>query len=214
MDNVISSAGLLFFLLNPFLMVIYLLDLIEDMTSTEFALALVKGTAISAAVFIVFAWVGDTIFTDVLHARFSAFLIFGGVVFLVIGIRFVFGGASVLRGLRGGSKESAAGSIAMPFMIGPGTVGAAILAGGNIESKWLAAFSIVLALLGTVLSVLALKYLHDFVRARNEKMVERYIDVVGRISALIIGTFSINMILSGLELWLENSTVLKALFAQ
>lgn len=54
--------------------------------------------------------------------------------------------------------------------------------------------------------VLALKALHDSVRNRYERYVERYIDIVGRISALVIGTIAVEMILKGIDMWLEKAS--------
>ena len=46
-----------------------------------------------------------------------------------------------------------------------------------------------------------MKYLYDYVRERNELLVQRYIEIAGRITALIVGTFAIEMIMRGLEGW-------------
>lgn len=197
-----GSAMLLFMLLNPFLMSVYLLDLIQSLDPPTFARVLIRGALISGSVFIFFAWLGDVVFRDVLHVRFGSFLIFGGVVFLIIGVRFVFQGNEALHSLRG-SPEHVAGSVALPFMIGPGTVGASVLAGSRLHPL-AAAAAVVLALSSTVLAVLVLKSLHDYVKHRNELLVTRYIDITGRIMALVIGTFAIEMILQGVEGWLQE----------
>jgi multiple antibiotic resistance protein len=39
---------------------------------------------------------------------------------------------------------------------------------------------------------------------RNGLLVDRYVDVVGRVSALVIGTLSVEMLLSGIDLWLST----------
>ena len=90
----VDSFLLLFMLLNPFLLSIYLLDLIEQLDRTTFRRALVRGMLISFVVFAVFAVAGDAIFSRVLQVRFAAFLMFGGLVFLVIAIRFVLVGSA------------------------------------------------------------------------------------------------------------------------
>ncbi len=198
----IDSSVLLFMLLNPFLLSIYLLDLIQALHGTTFRRVLARGAAISTVVFVLFALAGDAFFSEVLHVRFASFLIFGGIVFLVIAIRFALVGPEAIRSLRG-EPEQVAGSIAMPFMIGPGTVSASILAGSKLSPGW-AALSIITAMLAASIALMALKALHDAVRKKYEAFVERYIDIVGRISALLIGTFAIEMILNGLDLWLEQ----------
>jgi small neutral amino acid transporter SnatA (MarC family) len=199
MTSFLDSAGLLFVLLNPFLLVVYLLDLVESMRPREFAVVLARAAIVSTLVFVLFAWSGDYVFARVLQVRFAAFMIFGGVVFLIVGLRFVFQGHRSLQGLRGEAGH-VAGSIAMPFMIGPGTLSASILAGAR-NTRTHAALAILAAMALTVAGVLLLKLLHDRVRRAKEELVERYIEIVGRVSALVIGTFAVEMILQGIEAW-------------
>lgn len=184
-------------------MSIYLIDLIQELHWKNFSRVLIRGALISVAVFVVLAWVGDAIFARVLHARFASFLIFGGIIFLVIGVRFVFAGSEALKTLRG-HPEHLGGSIAMPFMIGPGTVGASVLAGGR-QSAITASLSIVLAMLLVVVTLIIFKRAYDYMRERNERLIERYLEVTGRIMALVIGTLAIEMILQGIDAWLGRS---------
>ena len=204
--NEIVEAGLLLFvLLNPFLLSIYLLDLIEGLEGVKFRRVLVRGALISTVVFVLFAWAGDAIFSRVLQVRFAAFLMFGGIVFLIVAIRYVMVGSEAIRSLRG-SPEHLAGSIAMPFMIGPGTVSASVVAGSRLPILW-AVVAIVGAMAATVVGVFLLKAIHDLVKEHHAKLVDRYIDIVGRLSALVIGTLAVEMILQALERWLDRGDV-------
>ena len=49
--------------------------------------------------------------------------------------------------------------------------------------------------------ILLLKAVHDYVRPRNEPLVQRYIEVTGRIMALFVGTISVDMIMQGIQIW-------------
>ncbi len=198
----VDSFLLLFMLLNPFLLSVYLLDLIEKLDHETFRRALVRGMLISFVVFAAFAWAGDAIFSRVLQVRFAAFLIFGGAVFFIIAIRYVMIGSAAIRELRG-PAEHVSGSIAMPFLIGPGTVSASVLAGSR-QPALFAVLSIAMALTAAILATLFIKRLHDLVRQSHERLVDRYIDVVGRISALVIGTIAVDMILRGIDMWLAE----------
>ena len=53
------------------------------------------------------------------------------------------------------------------------------------------------ALAATVLFVLVLEVAHDRLKEKNAGLTDRYIEVVGRVSALVIGTFAIEMIMDG-----------------
>jgi small neutral amino acid transporter SnatA (MarC family) len=199
----VSSFLLLFALLNPVLMSVYLMDLITDLPRPMFVRVLARGALISAAVFALFAWSGDALFSDVLHVRFASFQVFGGLIFLLIGARFVFTGADAMRAMRG-QPEHLAGSIAMPFMIGPGTVSASVVVGARLPV--LDAIGVIaITLTATVALVAAIKLTHDFLKERNARLIDRYVEIVGRISALLIGTFAVEMIFEGVGTWLQDT---------
>ena len=201
-DASIRSFTLILVLLNPFLMAVYLLPLIRKVEGRTFTQILVRSGLISAIAFIVFAILGDAIFQDLLQVRFAAFLVFGGLVFLLIGLRFMLRGPEAIELLRG-EADHIAGSVAMPFMIGPGTIHASVLAGSQQPILY-ASFSIVAAVAVALFGVWVLKQMHDFVNRRNTKLVARYVDLTGRISALIIGAIAVEMIFQGIEKWIAT----------
>ncbi|QOX78852.1 MarC family protein [Trichlorobacter lovleyi] len=202
MMEFIRAATLLFMLLNPFLLVVYLIDVFDKLPRSTFRRVVVRAGLISICVFSLAAVLGDVLFRDLLQAEFASFQLFGGVVFLVIGLRFVFEGNSAIKGLRGESKHIA-GSIAMPLMIGPGTISASILAGKRLNQIW-AVLAIATAVLASVGVMILLKYLHDYVRTRNAELVQRYMDIAGRVTALVVGTFAVEMIMRGLTTWMAS----------
>jgi multiple antibiotic resistance protein len=198
----VASLLLFLVLLNPFMMSVYLIDLITDLPRALFVRVLARGALISGAVFALFAWSGDALFSNVLHVRFASFQVFGGIIFLLIGARFVFSGADAMRAMRG-QPEHIAGSIAMPFMIGPGTVSASVVVGARLPL--LHAIGVICAaLVLTVALVAAIKLAHDFLKERNARLIDRYMEIVGRISALLIGTFAVEMIFEGVGTWLQD----------
>lgn len=200
MEAFTESFLLLFVLLNPFILSVYLSDLVASLSLARFARQLLRASLISLAVFVVFAWGGDAIFEDVLQVRFASFLIFGGVTFLIIGIRLILGTGPAVDALAADSGHAPA-SIAMPFIVGPGTISASVLAGSRLEII-AAGTAIAAALAAALVAMLAIKALHDFVRTRNEVLISRYSEIAGRVTALFTGSFAIEMILAGIERWL------------
>jgi small neutral amino acid transporter SnatA (MarC family) len=198
----VASLLLFLALLNPFMMSVYLMDLITDLPRAVFVRVLTRGALISGTVFALFAWAGDAIFSDVLQVRFASFQVFGGLVFLLIGARLVLTGADALRAMRG-QPEHIAGSIAMPFMIGPGTVSASVVVGARLPVPHAIAV-IAAALAITVALVAAIKLAHDVLKERNAQLVDRYMEIVGRVSALLTGTFAVDMIFEGVGAWLQD----------
>lgn len=202
MSDFIQSTALLLTLLNPFLVIIYLVDVVKKLKQDQFHRVLVRAALIAIAVFCSFAIVGDAIFTGLMQVEFASFQIFGGIIFLLIGIQFVFRGPTAIEMLRGES-ENLSGSIAMPVLIGPGTISASIVIGKRHDP--IIACSIVVAAIVTSLLVIAmLKFLHDLVHANREGLIERYIEIAGRITALYVGTVAIDMIMQGIRTWVDK----------
>jgi len=202
MIDYFRSSALLLTLLNPFLMIVYLVDIIQKLSSKQFRNVLIRAGIISSAVFCFFAVIGDSIFSGIMQVEFASFQIFGGIVFLLIGLQFVFNGPSAIEMLRGES-EYIAGSIAMPVLIGPGTISASVIIGKRHE-PFIACFTVVTAVITCLIVVLILKYLHDLAHHSHEKLIERYIEVAGRLTALYIGTVSVNMIMQGFKVWFDK----------
>ncbi len=197
-----DSLGLMLFLLNPFLLVIYLIDLINDLDSKTFSKILIRASLISAVAYIAFASLGDSVFETVFQSNFASFQIFGGLVFLITGLRFVFEGTTALKKLRGEATHIE-GSIVMPIMVGPGTISGSIVVGQSLPLEW-AIFVILTSLIFCVAIVILLKQIYNMAHKKSEKLVLKYIDITGRISALLIGTFSIEMIMNGILEWSKH----------
>lgn len=197
-----KSILLLLVLLNPFLVVVYLIDIIEKLDAGAFRRVLVRAGFISSAVFIIFALVGDAVFSGVFQVRFASFQIFGGIVFLLIGVQFVFKGPNAMELLRGESKHIA-GAIAMPVLIGPGTISASVVIGQR-TNVMTAAAAILVSVFICIVTIVFLKRIHDYIRTKREELIQRYFDIAGRITALLIGSVAIEMIMVGLHAWLKE----------
>ena len=199
MTDVLRSMSLLLALLNPFLVIVYLVDVVEKLDQILFRRVLIRAGLIATAVFCCFALLGDAVFSSVVQAEFASFQIFGGVVFLVIGLQFVFRGLNAIEILRGES-EYLAGAIAMPVLIGPGTISASVIIGKR-HAPFTACATVLAAVVISIIIMLVLKALHDVVRPRRESLIERYIEITGRITALYVGTVSVDMIMQGIRTW-------------
>lgn len=197
MELFVKQVLLLFLLLNPFFLSIYLIDIIHELKSRHFFEVIFRASLISSVVFIFFAIFGDFFFRYIIQARFASFLIFGGIVFLIIGLKFVSSGVDAMKTFRG-KPEHLESSIAMPFMIGPGTVSASIVIGSNL-TKYNAIYAILIAMALTVVCLGIFKLIFDHVKKKNEKLIARYLDIVGRSMALITGTIAVEMIVKGIE---------------
>jgi len=202
MNEFFKSTALLLTLLNPFLIIIYLTDVVQKVERATFVQVLVRGGLLAGLVFCGFAILGDAIFSDLMQVDFASFQIFGGIVFLLIGLQFVFRGPGAIEVLRGESAHLA-GAIAMPVLIGPGTISASVVIGKRHDAIT-ACLSVLLAVGLCLLVITLLKWIHDYVRNRQEHLVVRYIEVAGRVTALFVGTIAVQMIMQGLQTWVAK----------
>jgi multiple antibiotic resistance protein len=199
MTEFLKSTALLLVLLNPFLLIIYLTDVVQKLDQPRFSGIVVRAGLIAVVVFAVFALLGDAIFVRIMQVEFASFQIFGGIVFLLIGLQFVFRGPTAIEILQG-EYGNLAGAVAMPVFIGPGTIGASVVVGKRLDPL-MACLSVVTAVAVCVLVLILLKRLHDVVVPRREALVQRYIEIGGRITALIVGTLAVDMIARGVRSW-------------
>ena len=199
MKTFFDSVLLMLVLFNPLLMSAFLHGVMSKLSFRVFFAVVGRAFVVSGVVFCLFAWFGDGFFSNVLQVRFAAFLIFGGIVFLMIALRYVVHGAEMVGQLRG-DVEHLSGSIAMPFMIGPGTISASVLTGTKLPvfAAW-GAITIALAI--SCILLMIVKALFDKVQKQNERVLERYVEAAGRASALVIGTIAVEMIVKGIDLW-------------
>lgn len=197
----IKSVMLLLILLNPFLVIVYLIDILYKYTVKGFTKVLVQAGLISSAVFIFFALAGEFFFKSIIQAEFASFQVFGGVIFLLIAVNFVFKGGSAIESLRGESKF-VAGAIAMPILIGPGSISYSIIIGESL-SPLLASLAIITAITISTVTMIGLKILYNRIQSKNEVIIERYIEISGRITAIILGTIAFDLIMKGVKFWIN-----------
>lgn len=202
MSEVITSATLLLILLNPFLVIVYLVDVIQKLNERDVRLVLFRAGIISSAVFCCFGILGDAIFSRFMQVEFASFQIFGGIVFMLIGLQFVFRGHGAIELLRGESQHLA-GAVAMPVLIGPGTISASVVIGER-HNPFTACAIIIVSVAACLITIVILKRIYDFVQPRNEPLVKRYFEIAGRITALVVGTVSVEMIMKGMQAWIQK----------
>ena len=91
----------------------------------------------------------------------------------------------------------------MPVLIGPGTISASIIIGKR-HDYLIACVAVLLAVTISIIIMLLLKSVYDAVLPRQERLVQRYVEIAGRITALYVGTVSVEMIMQGLRSWAKT----------
>ena len=151
MTDFIQSSTLLLLLINPFLVIVYLLDVMQKLDQRQFSRVLIRAGLIAGMVFCVFSLMGDILFSRIIQVEFGSFQIFGGIIFLLIGLQFFYHGPSAIEILRGES-EHLAGAIAMPVLIGPGTISASVIIGKKHEPL----FACLAVFLAVIISIIVI----------------------------------------------------------
>jgi multiple antibiotic resistance protein len=113
-------------------------------------------------------------------------------------------GSAAVTPLQGGDPSRVVGTIALPFMIGPGTISASVIIGKRLQNPTSTFLAIIVAVIAASASLVALKALHDFVQTKKEELLERYLDITGRVIAMFTGTYAVEMIVNGAEIWIHN----------
>jgi multiple antibiotic resistance protein len=190
-------------ILNPFALCLYLMGVMDDLDSKDFVRILAQASVISLAAFCLFALAGETLLVKFLGVRTEAMRIFGGVIFSIVAYNYVTKGYKAAEFLRG-SLEELPSAIALPFMIGAGTITQSILIGKKHQPLT----SVLLLLLGLSICfavIVVFKLIRDRLKGAREKVFERYVNILSRINGLLIGAISTEMIVAGVKkLWLQT----------
>ncbi len=197
MSDIVKSLIIFLAIINPFALCLYVGGMMGELDMRQFLRVMIGACMISFVVFALFALTGETILVEWLNIHPGALRSFGGLVFLVVGYNYVTTGYRAAEKLRG-SLEGLPSAIAMPFMIGAGTITQSIIIGKQHSGDR----SMLILLIGLAIAlgiVLAFKVISDHVKGRREAVFERYVNILARINGLIIGAISIEMIVLGLR---------------
>ncbi len=112
---------LMLVILNPFAQVLYLKNLIDELSLRDFATVHFKASVLSLGVYIVFVLIGMPLLNDVFQVRLAALEIFGGIIIMGIAYRYITAGSGSNLLFRGDIGELTP-EISLPYMVGPGTI--------------------------------------------------------------------------------------------
>lgn len=121
----------LLIVINPFAQTQYLWELIEEMSLRDFASVYWRASLLSFGVFVLFALVGEWLIIQVFQIELTSLQMFGGLILLMIGFRVVVNSGGKARVFED-RKADLAPRIALPYLIGPGTIWISILIGEQL----------------------------------------------------------------------------------
>lgn len=194
--SIVSSALLLFLILDPFGNIPVFVSTLKDVDPARRARVVMRELLIALVVLLVFLFAGRFVL-DVMHISEPALTIAGGILLFLIALRMVF------PPVRGGHEETLDGEpfivpLAIPFVAGPSALATVLLIGSGQTSQWpqwLAAVS--LAWLAAAIVLLAGTKLASLLGQRGLIAMER-------LMGMLLIALSVEMFLAGVTAYLRN----------
>ncbi len=183
-------------LINPFSQVLYVWELMKQMSAREFASIYWKASLLSFGVFVFFVLTGDFIFVYVFQVRLDSFRIFGGLVILLVSFRYFSDGAGSALLFRG-KAEDLAPQISMPFQVGPGTIWVCVLIGKSMTIP-ISIGCVAGAVLLNFVFVVLVDHIVSDLEGYQETLIGKYFGLLMRTNALFVGAIAVEMILTGI----------------
>ncbi len=194
----ISSIIEILVMLNPFALFLYLEPIRKDLAHRSFMIVIFKATLISFSVCLIFFFFGDVIFTKIFKIDFESFRIFGGIIIFSYAYIFIVRGQKALIMIKE-NLDDLASEIALPFMVGAGTISFSILLSQK-HCYFIGALSLLIIFSINFLTLFILKKLRDSIEKRKfKKAFDKNMEVLLRLNGFFIGAIGINMVLLGIQ---------------
>ncbi len=194
MSHIIS----LLVMLNPFAMFLYLKPVMEELDNKKFSWVLWKASLISFFIFTFFLVSGSFLFKNIFQTNFESFRIFGGIVLFSFSYIFIVGGRKALFQLKE-DLDDLASEIALPFMVGAGTISIIILMAH--ELKFFEGFvSLTIVLGGNFFVITSLKNIKEKINTKKFRVAfDKNMEILLRLNGFFLGAIGINMIVTGFK---------------
>jgi multiple antibiotic resistance protein len=193
----IASVVAFLVLLNPFALFIYLQPVMRELSKRDFFKVLLKASLISFFIFFFFSFSGEFIFKEIFQINFEAFRIFGGIIFFSFAYMYIIHGRKSLIDMKENLNDLA-NEIALPFMVGAGTLLLSILMGHKFPHVVSAAL-LALILSVNFLLIVSLMYLRQMLSKRMRVAFDKNMEMLLRLNGFFVGAIGLNMIITGVE---------------
>jgi len=202
LEFVVTAVVTLLVITDPLGNVPFFLALTDGMDAGERDRVARRAVTIAAGVLLAFAFVGQPLLTA-LGITLPAFRIAGGILLFLVSVDMVFARQSGIRSVTNAeSREAEARTdvaifpLAVPLIAGPGAITSVLLLMGEARQSWLN-MGVVIVMLLAVLGF-GLLLLHLGTRLMHRLGVTG-VNVIGRISGIILSALAVQFILDGLR---------------
>jgi multiple antibiotic resistance protein len=193
----ISSILAFLAMLNPFALFLYLEPVRKDLSFKSFLIVLLKATLISFIICLAFFYTGTLVFEKFFQINFESFRIFGGIIIFSFAYFFIVKGQRALIIMKE-NLDDLASEIALPFMIGAGTISLSILLSQS-TSNLIGTFALIL-IFGINFLILALltSIRKGIEKKKLRTAFDKNMEILLRLNGFFIGAIGVNMILQGI----------------
>jgi multiple antibiotic resistance protein len=184
-------------MMNPFGLFLYLAPIRKHLSRHDFIKVLLKASGISLSILLVFFFTGNFLFEKVFRIHFESFRIFGGIVIFSFSYLFIVKGNKAFIHMKE-DLDDLASEIALPFMVGAGTISLTVLLSYNVDklSGSLILFS---AIMLAFLLIILLNLFREKMPIHKFKVAfDKNMEVLLRLNGFFIGAIGINMIITGI----------------
>lgn len=185
-------------MLNPFALFLYLKPVMNDLTHHDFVRVFLKATIISFFIFLAFLFFGDVFFLQVFRINFESFRIFGGIVLFSLAYLFIVRGEKAFIQMKGDLHDLAS-EIALPFMVGAGTISLTVLMRDRMV-LWQGIVALAIILLVTFFIIIGLKRIRTGIKSERLRVVfDKNMEILLRINGFFLGAIGVDMIVHGIK---------------
>ncbi|GHA61845.1 MarC family protein [Pontibacter akesuensis] len=185
-------------MLNPFALFLYLKPVMNDLSDADFRAVFLKASMITFFIYLVFLLFGDIVFQKVFRINFESFRIFGGIVLFSFAYIFIVQGKKAFIQIKGDLHDLAS-EIALPFMVGAGTISLTILMSEQLV-LWQGVVSLVLIMLINFGIIMGLKQIRRGMRSKSvQTAFDKNMELLLRINGFFLGAIGVDMVVTGIS---------------
>lgn len=184
-------------MLNPFALFLYLVPVMDELDSKTFMKVLLRATFISFCIYFIFLAAGNFLFENVFQISFEAFRIFGGIIIFSFAYLYIVRGQGALLHVKE-DLDDLASEIALPFMVGAGTISISVLMSYKFTVE-VGALLLIIILLINYMIILGLTEIKNSIRKKKNKIAfDKNMQVMLRLMGFFVGAIGVNMVVTGI----------------
>ncbi|WPP52005.1 MarC family protein [Catalinimonas niigatensis] len=185
-------------MLNPFALFLYLKPIMNDLSVEDFRTVFIKASSISFGIFLGFLLLGDLVFQQVFRINFESFRIFGGIVLFSFAYVFIVQGKKGFIQIKGDLHDLAS-EIALPFMVGAGTISLTVLMSEQL-ALWQGILSLVIIMLVNFFIIMGMKSIRHGMRSKKLQIAfDKNMELLLRINGFFLGAIGVDMVVTGIS---------------